>query len=415
MAPISTPQSAWLHTWFEQAAGRPLAQGELGAVKARAGVGKTAFLIQLALEELLSGRDVFHVALGKELTDVEARYTELLAERLSSIELAERSQHEQSVNRHRVIQALPAGGLEVGRLRAALDSYRRHLEHRPGLLVIDGLDIDQTAGDLGTLRDLAASVQARIWLSVRSHRDHQAKPPAVDALVSLEPTGKRILARVEQAFGKAVGASDPLLLSADRLRPAPERPGAGPQPVRFQLLSGGAVGSEECFGRCAEDWGLTERHFSFAQREVARSRGLVELDPEELALGDVSWTYLTSKLQRDLSRNDHMTKVMQTIWHQVNPAGEVFCIGLVQPAGTVKGGTGWAVELAKQQHKPVWVFDQQASCWYEWFAHDWRACDPPVISQNRFCGTGTRHLNDAGEQAIQDLFTRTFGPAQSHA
>ncbi len=414
MAPISTPHS-WLHTWFEQAAGRSLAPGELGAVRARAGVGKTAFLIQLALEELLTGQDVFHVALGKELTDVEARYDELLAERLASIELTERGQHEQNVNRHRVIQALPAGTLQVDRLRAALDSYRRHLEHRPGLLVIDGLDIEQTAGDLDTLRELARSVQARIWLSVRSHRDTQASPPDVDALVGLEPTGKRIQARVERALDPAAGVDEPLLLSADRLRPAPEGLGTGPRPARFQLLSGGAEGSEECFGRCAESWGLTERHFSFAGREVTRSRGLVELEDDELALGDVSWTYLTSKLQRDLTHDDHMTRVLQTIWHQVNPAGEVFCVGLVQPAGTVKGGTGWAVELAKQQHKPVWVFDQQASCWYEWFAHDWRACDPPVIRQNRFCGTGTRHLNPAGQQAIEDLFARTFGPPPATA
>jgi len=404
-----TPQTAWLHGWFEQAAGRALATGELGAVLARAGVGKTAFLIQLALEDLLAGQDVFHVALGKELTDVEARYHELLNERLAGLDQAERPLHEQNVIRHRVIQSLPEGGLDTDRLASALDSYRRHLEHRPSLLVIDGADLGPTGVDLDALREVARTVQARIWLSVRTHRDAQIAPPQADALVYLEPTGKRIRARLARAFG-GEHTAEPLLLTADRLRPAPDYHGAGPRPDQYRLLSGGAAGSEDWFGQCAERWGLTERHFSFAGRKPARTRGLVELKPEELSLGDVSWTYLKSRLQRDLDHSEHMIRVLQTIWHQVNPAGEVFCVGLVQPAGTVKGGTGWAVELAKQQHKPVWVFDQQAGCWYEWFAHDWRACDPPVIRQNRFCGTGTRNINDAGRRAVEQLFARTFGP-----
>ena len=29
----------------------------------------------------------------------------------------------------------------------------------------------------------------------------------------------------------------------------------------------------------------------------------------------------------------------------------------IQPDGTVHGGTGWSVELAKRWYKPIWVFD----------------------------------------------------------
>jgi hypothetical protein len=32
----------------------------------------------------------------------------------------------------------------------------------------------------------------------------------------------------------------------------------------------------------------------------------------------------------------------------------------------------------------------------------------PVIEHETFVGTGTRHLSDAGVQAVEDLFLRSF-------
>src|SRR5690606_41564145 len=90
-------------------------------------------------------------------------------------------------------------------------------------------------------------------------------------------------------------------------------------------------------------------------------------------------------------------------------AGEVLAVGLVQPDGTVKGGTGWAVELARQWHKPVHVFDQDKSQWFAWEDGAWKPAGEPVIRERRFCGTGTRSLGDSGRQAIRDLFLRSFG------
>ena len=52
-------------------------------------------------------------------------------------------------------------------------------------------------------------------------------------------------------------------------------------------------------------------------------------------------------------------KILQTIWHQVATAGEVFVVGRLQEDDTVKGGTGWAVELARHFKKPLFVFDQE--------------------------------------------------------
>jgi hypothetical protein len=102
-------------------------------------------------------------------------------------------------------------------------------------------------------------------------------------------------------------------------------------------------------------------------------------------------------------------KVLQSIWHQVSTAGEVFVIGTIMPDTTVRGGTGWAAELAKHWRKPVLVFDQEKDSWFTWRDGAWAEEAHPVISRTRFTGTGTRFLNDQGRAAIAALFERSFG------
>ena len=182
-------------------------------------------------------------------------------------------------------------------------------------------------------------------------------------------------------------------------------------PTAFTLLSGGAEGAESQFGQCAERWGLMELNFSFDGRTPKRTRGLVRLTPEELDQGAVSAVYMKAHMHRTYPETPLFQKTLQSIWHQVNTAQEVFSVGVILADKTVKGGTGWAAELARVWHKPVYVFDQERQGWFTWNRDDWVPAGGPTISARRFTGTGTRHLTDAGRAAIVELFERSFGPA----
>ena len=92
----------------------------------------------------------------------------------------------------------------------------------------------------------------------------------------------------------------------------------------------------------------------------------------------------------------------------VNNGYHVFAVGWIQPDETVKGGTGWAVELAKLFNRPLSVYDQERKAWFAWENKSWVASEP-VIRDKTFVGTGTRHLSEDGRQAIEDLFRRSFG------
>ena len=178
---------------------------------------------------------------------------------------------------------------------------------------------------------------------------------------------------------------------------------------RITLYSGGHRGTESEFGRQAEIAGLEEVNFTFPGHACQRTRGLVELSAEDLNKGDVSMEIVSLRMNRSFSKADKIRKVIQSIFHMVNRGYQVFTVGWIQEDGTVKGGTGWAVELAKLFNRPLSVFDQEHNAWFTWRESRWQE-DLPTIDSDTFVGTGTRKLTAEGKAAIQDLFERSFGP-----
>ncbi|WP_136796913.1 MULTISPECIES: hypothetical protein [Desulfosediminicola] len=174
------------------------------------------------------------------------------------------------------------------------------------------------------------------------------------------------------------------------------------------LYSSGLKGAEETFGETAEQYGVNEVIYSFEGHKLARDRNVTILSQEELERGDISMELASRMLNRTYYETEKIRKVLQTIFHMVNSGHQVFVIGSIQDDGSVKGGTGWAVELAKMFNRPLHVFDQPKKQWFSWKDNGW-AEDTPKIEYDTFVGSGTRYLNDAGRDAIQKLFTDSFG------
>jgi hypothetical protein len=132
------------------------------------------------------------------------------------------------------------------------------------------------------------------------------------------------------------------------------------------LYSGGHKGAEAEFGRLAEYWGIGEVNFSFEGHAIERGRGVRVLDVEALDRGDVSMEIVSARMGRTYAKAEKIRKVIQSIFHMVNNGYHVLAVGWIQPDDTVKGGTGWGVELAKLFNRPVHVFDQEHQGWFAW-------------------------------------------------
>lgn len=180
------------------------------------------------------------------------------------------------------------------------------------------------------------------------------------------------------------------------------------KPDKFTYFGGGHRGTEAEFGRLAEQYGVREVNYSFDGHQPERDQGLRVLSPEELKKGDISMEIVSLRMNRNYSKADKIRKVFQLIFHMVNSGLQIFAVGWIQPDDTVKGGTGWAVELGKLFNRPLSVFDQDRNKWFAWRDNHWEE-DLPSVDHTTFVGTGTRNLTDGGRRAIQELFARSFG------
>jgi hypothetical protein len=405
-----------------------LGPGKLGVVMARAGVGKTAFLVQIGLDDAMRERQVLHVALGQELDHVRSWYDALFEDLAEVTALQNREQVRALVNKHRLIQAYPDHALPHERLDEILHMYSDKLRFVPKAILIDGFDWESgrvvaRAGEIGAFKIIAKRLGAELWMTAQTHRAGGVAHPTnliapcdayddlIDLAVFLEPEGTHVTVRLLKDHDNPRPEETHIHLDTDTMRLASDdaSPASRKLPAEsFTLLSGGAPGAEAAFGAAAENFGLHEVTFSFAGHETARKRGLVELRDEELERGAVHETYIKAQLGRSFPKTPKFQRILKSIWHQIATAGEVFVVGEILEDKTVKGGTGWGAELARHFGKRLHVFDQNKNAWFAWKNDDWTEVDEPRVEKTRFSGTGTRNLNDAGRKAIKDLFERTF-------
>jgi len=408
-----------------------LGKGNLGVVMARAGVGKTAAVVQIGLDDLMRDRPVLHVALGQTVEHVQCWYDALFEDMADRVGLEYRDVVAATVARKRIISAFPDHDLWPERLERTVELFKTNLDFRPAAVLVDGFDwsahsIAENAAMIGAFKAYAKLIDAELWMSAQTHRevtgDHPTRltPPCdayselIDVAIFLEPHPEDVTVRLLKDHDDAVPPTTHLRLHPQTLRlisDDEERTSARMPRSAYTLLSGGAKGAEAEFGRCAERWGLGEQTYSFEGRRPERTRGLVKLTDEELAEGAVSPVYIEAQMHRRYPSTPMFRKTLQSIWHQVQTAGEVFVVGMIQPDGTVKGGTGWAAELGRHWNKPLFVFDQQQGGRFRWDGEAWVDAGEPAITRSRFTGSGTRELNATGREAIVTLFERSFGPA----
>jgi hypothetical protein len=173
------------------------------------------------------------------------------------------------------------------------------------------------------------------------------------------------------------------------------------------LYHGGLKGAESAFGEAAEKIGVREVIFTFEGHKLHRGDNPVVLSEAELQRGDISMEIASRMMNRTYYETEKIRKVLQTIFHMVNKGHQVFVIGTILEDNSVKGGTGWAVELAKLFNRPLHVFDQNRNQWFTWQDGAW-IDDSPRIRYTTFVGSGTRYLSEEGQAAISRLFDDSF-------
>lgn len=148
-----------------------LPKGGFGAVLARAGVGKTSLMVQLALHSLLKSKNVLHISLVDPVRKVDVWYEEVFRHIALRYNLEKNDELWESILPHRFIMTFKVEGFSVPKLEERLTDLTEQGIFFPDTILIDGLPFDETVRQsLLDLKDLAASYGLHIWFSVRTHR-----------------------------------------------------------------------------------------------------------------------------------------------------------------------------------------------------------------------------------------------------
>lgn len=163
-----------------------LGAGNIGVVLAGPGVGKTSFLVGVAVDELLHSGRVLHVSLAHTVPHVRAHYDTVFEELANSTHLEDEGLIHAEIDRKRSIRVYPPNTLTPKKLRRAVE-LETEADSKPSLVILEGLDIETLSrADVEDLKALAVELGAEMWLEAASASEREiAIPPAVDALGSL--------------------------------------------------------------------------------------------------------------------------------------------------------------------------------------------------------------------------------------
>ena len=199
-----------------------LQNGGLGAVLAYAGVGKTALLVQVALNTMIREKSVLHVSLQDAVSKVDIWYHELFHNIAENFNEAEIKEYWDKIQPYRFIMTFRVESFSVPTLEERLTDLMQQNIFKPHTVIIDGLQFDEAGcGQLVLLKELAKKYTMRIWLTVHEHRNEapaenglpvsfQRVADLFDVIVQLEAKGDEVY--IKALKGKSYAAKPHTLL-----------------------------------------------------------------------------------------------------------------------------------------------------------------------------------------------------------
>lgn len=154
----------------------PLKEGQFGAVLAKAGVGKTAFLVQLALSNLLRDRNVLHVSLTQPVRKVCLWYEEVFHNISQEYQIKNTTELWETILPHRFIMTFNKNDFSIDRFEERVNDLTEQGIFFPQLVIIDGLDFDEGSREsLTELKILAREMGFPVWFAITVGPDEVLK------------------------------------------------------------------------------------------------------------------------------------------------------------------------------------------------------------------------------------------------
>jgi len=174
--------------------------------------------------------------------------------------------------------------------------------------------------------------------------------------------------------------------------------------IQFENHSGGAIGADSYWDEIGREYGFVNHFHYWYKRPNPKSEVSHQVSEENYLEG----VKMIERANISLKRQ-HIYKYMHLLarnWQQVNNSEAIFAIGFIKN-DTVQGGTGWAIQMAIDEEKDVYVFDQNKNKWYFYNQTKFEYCNTPILTK-KYAGIGTRKISEEGINAIRLVYKKTI-------
>src|SRR6476646_256495 len=157
---------------FEHSIHGGLGNGNIGVVVARHGLGKTAFLVAIALDEAMRGRKTLHVSLDKTVDHIREFYDAIFMDLAHSAHLEDIPAERLELERNRMIHTYAGKSFTIDKLRHSINFLKENAQFDPACVIVQGFDFERaTPADMEAFRQLAGEFNVEMWMSAITHRD----------------------------------------------------------------------------------------------------------------------------------------------------------------------------------------------------------------------------------------------------
>ena len=159
--------------FLEHETNNELINGGFGAVVSRAGVGKTAFLVQIAISSLIKEKKVLHISIQNPVDKINLWYQEIFSHLTRQFETKHSKQLWEHLISHRFIMTFETESFDFSKLKTRINELKTQNIFTPHLIIIDGLAFDEAIlTELDDFKNFVKLHGVTTWFSVRAHR-HQ--------------------------------------------------------------------------------------------------------------------------------------------------------------------------------------------------------------------------------------------------
>jgi predicted ATP-dependent serine protease len=159
---------------FEKSIHGGLGKGNIGVFMARPGVGKTACLVYLALDEIVRGNKVLHFGVEKSVEKVSAWYNEMASNLAETFQLSNNNELREKIDNNLIIMSYVNGSFSAEKMESAIRTTLNQGGFSPHVIIVDGFDFENTASaEVAAFKEIAEEFNIEMWFSARTHREGQ--------------------------------------------------------------------------------------------------------------------------------------------------------------------------------------------------------------------------------------------------